>query len=156
MCVFLCACFFSSFFFQQELVDENSRVHCSLNLNTETGRLSARKPNLQNQPALEKDQYKIRVRRWKYNRWVSVRGTKTSRWVFEEKICYLGDSYFYDAPRPLVSCTLYTYTSFSVGGRSSYEVNPRSPNEESLGFGEHITVGVFGARKVSFGVLMSE
>ncbi|CAN0457357.1 unnamed protein product, partial [Discosporangium mesarthrocarpum] len=45
----------------QELVDENSRVHCSLNLNTETGRLSARKPNLQNQPALEKDQYKIRV-----------------------------------------------------------------------------------------------
>ncbi|CAN0143192.1 unnamed protein product, partial [Hapterophycus canaliculatus] len=47
----------------QELVDEKSRVHCSLNLNTETGRLSARKPNLQNQPALEKDQYKIRVRR---------------------------------------------------------------------------------------------
>jgi DNA polymerase-1 len=31
-----------------------------LNLNTETGRLSARRPNLQNQPALEKDQYKIR------------------------------------------------------------------------------------------------
>ena len=24
------------------------RVHCSLNLNTETGRLSARRPNLQN------------------------------------------------------------------------------------------------------------
>ncbi|CAM9543134.1 unnamed protein product [Scytosiphon promiscuus] len=45
----------------QELVDERSRVHCSLNLNTETGRLSARKPNLQNQPALEKDQYKIRA-----------------------------------------------------------------------------------------------
>ncbi|CAN0410119.1 unnamed protein product, partial [Ectocarpus sp. 12 AP-2014] len=45
----------------QELVDEKSRVHCSLNLNTETGRLSARKPNLQNQPALEKDQYKIRA-----------------------------------------------------------------------------------------------
>lgn len=45
----------------QELVDEQSRVHCSLNLNTETGRLSARRPNLQNQPALEKDQYKIRV-----------------------------------------------------------------------------------------------
>ena len=44
-------------------MDENSRVHCSLNLNTETGRLSARKPNLQNQPALEKDQYKIRVRK---------------------------------------------------------------------------------------------
>lgn len=45
----------------QELADENSRVHCSLNLNTETGRLSSRKPNLQNQPALEKDQYKIRA-----------------------------------------------------------------------------------------------
>jgi DNA polymerase-1 len=44
----------------QELADANSRVHCSLNLNTDTGRLSARKPNLQNQPALEKDQYKIR------------------------------------------------------------------------------------------------
>lgn len=44
----------------QALVDKNSRVHCSLNLNTETGRLSSRRPNLQNQPALEKDQYKIR------------------------------------------------------------------------------------------------
>lgn len=44
----------------QALVDDKSRVHCSLNLNTETGRLSSRKPNLQNQPALEKDQYKIR------------------------------------------------------------------------------------------------
>lgn len=44
----------------QELVDEQSRVHCSLNLNTETGRLSSRRPNLQNQPALEKDKYKIR------------------------------------------------------------------------------------------------
>lgn len=44
-------------------MDEKSRVHCSLNLNTETGRLSARKPNLQNQPALEKDNYKIRVRK---------------------------------------------------------------------------------------------
>ena len=33
------------------------RVHCSLNINTETGRLSARRPNLQNQPALEKDRY---------------------------------------------------------------------------------------------------
>ena len=29
-------------------------------MNTETGRLSARRPNLQNQPALEKDAYKIR------------------------------------------------------------------------------------------------
>ena len=36
------------------------RVHCSLNINTETGRLSARRPNLQNQPALEKDRYGIR------------------------------------------------------------------------------------------------
>jgi hypothetical protein len=36
-----------------------TRVHCSLNLNTETGRLSARRPNLQNQPALEKDRYKV-------------------------------------------------------------------------------------------------
>jgi hypothetical protein len=35
------------------------RVHCSLNLNTETGRLSARRPNLQNQPAQEKDRYKV-------------------------------------------------------------------------------------------------
>lgn len=41
-------------------VDSNNRVHCSLNINTETGRLSARKPNLQNQPALDKDVYKIR------------------------------------------------------------------------------------------------
>ena len=38
----------------------DGRVHCSLNLNTETGRLSARRPNLQNQPALEKDRYKAR------------------------------------------------------------------------------------------------
>ncbi|TDH65212.1 hypothetical protein CCR75_000265 [Bremia lactucae] len=44
----------------QELADSNSRVHCSLNLNTDTGRLSSRKPNLQNQPAMGKDRYKIR------------------------------------------------------------------------------------------------
>jgi len=44
----------------QSLADQDSRVHCSLNLNTETGRLSSRLPNLQNQPALEKDKYKIR------------------------------------------------------------------------------------------------
>eukprot|EP00594_Rhizosolenia_setigera_P005159 CAMPEP_0178949760 /NCGR_PEP_ID=MMETSP0789-20121207/6247_1 /TAXON_ID=3005 /ORGANISM="Rhizosolenia setigera, Strain CCMP 1694" /LENGTH=1085 /DNA_ID=CAMNT_0020630353 /DNA_START=111 /DNA_END=3371 /DNA_ORIENTATION=+ len=44
----------------QTLADEQSRVHCSLNINTETGRLSSRSPNLQNQPALEKDKYKIR------------------------------------------------------------------------------------------------
>ncbi|TVU23027.1 hypothetical protein EJB05_32756, partial [Eragrostis curvula] len=36
------------------------RIHCSLNINTKTGRLSSRTPNLQNQPALEKDRYKIR------------------------------------------------------------------------------------------------
>lgn len=44
----------------RELADNDGRVHCSLNLNTDTGRLSSRKPNLQNQPALEKDRYKIR------------------------------------------------------------------------------------------------
>lgn len=44
----------------QSLADHDSRVHCSLNLNTETGRLSSRRPNLQNQPALEKDKYQIR------------------------------------------------------------------------------------------------
>ena len=44
----------------QTLADDQDRVHCSLNLNTETGRLSSRKPNMQNQPALEKDKYKIR------------------------------------------------------------------------------------------------
>lgn len=43
-----------------EGADAGGRIHCSLNLNTETGRLSARRPNLQNQPALEKDIYKIR------------------------------------------------------------------------------------------------
>ena len=40
--------------------DPESRVHCSLNLNTETGRLSARRPNLQNQPSLERDRFRIR------------------------------------------------------------------------------------------------
>ena len=44
----------------QTLADDENRVHCSLNINTETGRLSSRKPNMQNQPALEKDKYKIR------------------------------------------------------------------------------------------------
>jgi DNA polymerase-1 len=42
------------------MVDPNHRIHCSLNINTETGRLSARKPNLQNQPAMEKDMFGIR------------------------------------------------------------------------------------------------
>ena len=37
--------------------DSDGRVHTSINLNTETGRLSSSKPNLQNQPALEKDTY---------------------------------------------------------------------------------------------------
>jgi DNA polymerase-1 len=31
-----------------------------MNLNTETGRLSARRPNLQNQPAMFKDHYRVR------------------------------------------------------------------------------------------------
>ncbi|KYQ92753.1 putative protein serine/threonine kinase [Tieghemostelium lacteum] len=44
----------------QNLADKNSRLHTSINVNTETGRLSSRRPNLQNQPALEKDRYKIR------------------------------------------------------------------------------------------------
>ena len=44
----------------QSVADAEQRVHCSLNLNTETGRLSSRNPNLQNQPALEKDVYFIR------------------------------------------------------------------------------------------------
>jgi DNA polymerase I len=44
----------------QTMVDAGGRIHASLNLNTETGRLSSRRPNLQNQPALEKDRYKIR------------------------------------------------------------------------------------------------
>jgi len=44
----------------QEMVDANQRIHASMNINTETGRLSCRRPNLQNQPALEKDRYKIR------------------------------------------------------------------------------------------------
>jgi len=44
-----------------EQIDPTGRVHCSLNINTETGRLSSRRPNLQNQPALDKDIYKTRV-----------------------------------------------------------------------------------------------
>ncbi|BFI30949.1 DNA polymerase I [Marchantia polymorpha subsp. ruderalis] len=43
-----------------DIKGQDGRVHCSLNINTETGRLSARRPSLQNQPALEKDRYKIR------------------------------------------------------------------------------------------------
>jgi DNA polymerase-1 len=48
------------FFPPYDILFPTGRIHCSLNLNTETGRLSSRKPNLQNQPALEKDIYKIR------------------------------------------------------------------------------------------------
>ena len=44
----------------QEAADRNGRIHCSLNFNTDTGRISSRKPNLQNQPAYDKDIYKIR------------------------------------------------------------------------------------------------
>ena len=44
----------------QEQPDKNGRIHCSMNLNTETGRLSCRRPNLQNQPAGDKDVYQIR------------------------------------------------------------------------------------------------
>ncbi|VVB00979.1 unnamed protein product [Arabis nemorensis] len=39
---------------------KDGRVHCSLNINAETGRLSATRPNLQHQHALGKDRYKIR------------------------------------------------------------------------------------------------
>ena len=44
----------------QQMADSKGRLHASLNINTETGRLSCRNPNLQNQPALEKDRYRIR------------------------------------------------------------------------------------------------
>jgi len=44
----------------QEAADRNGRIHCSLNLNTDTGRISSRRPNLQNQPANDKDIYKVR------------------------------------------------------------------------------------------------
>lgn len=44
----------------QEMVDPESRVHGSMNFSTETGRLACKNPNLQNQPALEKDIYKVR------------------------------------------------------------------------------------------------
>eukprot|EP01012_Entosiphon_sulcatum_P021997 TRINITY_DN2688_c0_g1_i2.p1 TRINITY_DN2688_c0_g1~~TRINITY_DN2688_c0_g1_i2.p1 ORF type:complete len:321 (-),score=75.77 TRINITY_DN2688_c0_g1_i2:28-990(-) len=36
------------------------RIHPSLGLNTQTGRLSSRNPNLQNQPALDKDTFRVR------------------------------------------------------------------------------------------------
>lgn len=45
----------------QHQIDTNSRIHTSMNLNTETGRISSKRPNLQNQPALDKDIYKVRA-----------------------------------------------------------------------------------------------
>jgi DNA polymerase I len=45
----------------QSQADAQFRIHSSMNLNTETGRLSCRRPNLQNQPALEKDRYRVRM-----------------------------------------------------------------------------------------------
>ena len=47
----------------READGELGRIHCSLNINTETGRLSCRRPNLQNQPAGDKDRYKVRIAR---------------------------------------------------------------------------------------------
>jgi DNA polymerase-1 len=44
----------------RDFPDKDGRLHCSLNIRTETGRLSARSPNLQNQPSLDKDVYKVR------------------------------------------------------------------------------------------------
>ncbi|XP_042394575.1 DNA polymerase I A, chloroplastic-like isoform X3 [Zingiber officinale] len=38
----------------------DGRIHCLLNINTETGRISAMRPNLQTVPARGKDRYKIR------------------------------------------------------------------------------------------------
>ncbi|KAK3279840.1 hypothetical protein CYMTET_12292 [Cymbomonas tetramitiformis] len=43
-----------------DLRGRGDRIHCSLNINTETGRLSCRRPNMQNQPAMEKDRYGVR------------------------------------------------------------------------------------------------
>jgi DNA polymerase-1 len=52
----------NTFFTNLEAVIQppHDRVHASLNLNTTTGRLSCQRPNLQNQPALGKDRYRIR------------------------------------------------------------------------------------------------
>eukprot|EP00736_Rhodelphis_marinus_P005719 Rmarinus@m.17135 len=40
--------------------DGNGRMHSSININTQTGRLSSRFPNLQNIPALARDRYRVR------------------------------------------------------------------------------------------------
>lgn len=45
---------------EDKVKGKDQRIHGSMNINTETGRLSCRRPNLQNQPALEKDRYQIR------------------------------------------------------------------------------------------------
>ena len=39
---------------------DDNRIHTMLNIGTETGRLSSRKPNLQNQPSMERDPYRVR------------------------------------------------------------------------------------------------
>ena len=39
---------------------DDLRVHTMLNIGTETGRLSSRRPNLQNQPSMERDPYRVR------------------------------------------------------------------------------------------------
>lgn len=44
----------------QDCVDINGRIHSTLQLNTNTGRITSRNPNLLNQPASEKDVFKIR------------------------------------------------------------------------------------------------
>lgn len=44
---------------EDEIKAADGRVHGSMNINTETGRLSCRRPNLQNQPTPEKDRYRV-------------------------------------------------------------------------------------------------
>lgn len=44
-----------------QFLSKSGRVHPSLVLDTATGRLACRAPNLQNQPALERDSYRIRA-----------------------------------------------------------------------------------------------
>lgn len=53
---------YTGFFLQQgsHISGKNERIHCSLNINTETGRLSARRPNLQVQISLTSNRSCIR------------------------------------------------------------------------------------------------